>query len=613
MLQSWLKCFERYSVPLYRLILSLGLVIVFIVIFIVIFTATPVISDASATALKVAAPVFSAPTVIGQIPLIRPPTGPPPLPVGVERRGTVEATGVRLDGQELFKIASPTVLNRSDPGSQIPVEIRARQIESNLDQLIVDGSTEEMRLDPTTMQVAIERLNGQPVLFVNQPTLARARVLLTVTDSDAQYHAIGKDLLAERWQKILERELREALALRQPEAFSQQVAQVIRTLMVALLLTLLLSGLWTVWRRRKKRLERQQAAEIAASALEPGLSESEPMRRLFHDLRRYFDLQRRLQIAQFLQWLTFWLIVAVWVVGVAHSLNAFPQTRHFASRVVTVPMLVLATWFSTGLFNRLTDLGIDRYLEQREQDRSLTAANCQRMATIANVLKGLKTVLAYAVSTLWVLQWLNLIPGSILALGALVALAISFAAQSLVKDLVNGFLILLEDHFRIGDQIRTGTAFGLVENLNLRITQIRSSDGNLITLPNSLITQVENMSRSWARADFQIEVAYDTDVDYALAVVRETAQAMAQDPDWETVILDAQELLGVEQISHSGIVIRIWVRTMPLKQWITARELRRRLKIAFDSHQIQIGIPQHLLHGSPSGILNDVGKLQQIE
>ncbi len=114
------------------------------------------------------------------------------------------------------------------------------------------------------------------------------------------------------------------------------------------------------------------------------------------------------------------------------------------------------------------------------------------------------------------------------------------------------------------------------------------------------------MSRTWARADLRIEVAYNTDVDRALAVVRATVDQMAQDPEWKTLILDTHELFGVDQISHSGIVIRIWIKTAPLKQWVTARELRRRIKIAFDRNNIQIGVPQQMLQGKVSAILDDV-------
>lgn len=561
------------------------------------------------TLLVVVSYPISTPIAFGQLPTFTTPGTSSP-PIGVERRGTLESASVRLDGKELFRIASPAVFNRNELGSQIPVEVRARQIEANLEQLIVPaGALDEAALDPSTLQVVIETVNEQPVLLVQDKTLAEPRVLLTVTDTDAQYYAVSKDRLADRWQAILEQELREAVELRRPEALQQQISTALKTSVITALSTLILGAIWTLLGRRKRWLEEQQAIERAAlhsseltsleaSTAEP--SEAGEGRWLLQELRHHFGLQQRLQTVQFLRWLLFWSIAFVWVIGIAYSLNTFPQTRQFSRQVVVIPMAVLITWFVTGLVNRLSDFATDRFIQSREQEQSLTAANLQRIATIANVIKGLKMVLLYAISSLWVLQWLNLAPGAILTLGAVLALAISFAAQSLVKDLVNGFLILLEDQFRIGDMIRIGTTAGLaeitglVENLNLRITQVRSADGNLITLPNNSIAQVENMSRTWARADLQIAVAYNTDVDRALAVIRATVDQMAQDPDWQAWILDTTEVFGVEQLSHTGIMIRVWIKTVPLKQWSVARELRRRLKIAFDHHHIQIGIPQQI-------------------
>lgn len=544
---------------------------------------------------------------LAQLPSLTTPGGTQPLPVGVQRRGTLEATGVRLDGRELFRIASPAVLNREQPGDQIPVEVRAKQVEANLAQVVADGAGEpETRWEPDSFTVLTRTINGQPVLFARDDALPEPKVLLTVTDADAQYAATSRDRLAAQWQKILQRELREALELRQPEALQQQVSTVIKVLVAALLLTLLLGAAWSFMGRRKKQLQQRQAAEPAIvppperTLAEPPDTQLEPR---FQDLQRHFSLQQRLQIVRFLRWLLFWAIAFVWVAGISYSLSTFPQTRQFARKIVIIPIVLLITWFVIGLINRLTDLATDSFIQNRAQDQSLTPANLQRITTIAKVLKGLKLVLIYAIGILWVLQRLDLVAGSVLALGTVLALVLSFAAQSLVKDLVNGFLILLEDQFRIGDNIRLGDISGNVENLNLRITQLRSDDGSLITIPNSLITQVENRSRTWARADFQIEVAYDTDVDRALAVVRETVDQMAQDPAWRSVILDTHELFGVDQISHAGIVIRIWIKTTPLGQWNTARELRRRLKIAFDRHQIQIGTPRQIWLENGSGQL----------
>ncbi|MGV0028884.1 hypothetical protein [Phormidesmis priestleyi] len=201
---------------------------------------------------------------VGQLPVLTTPRGTQPLPIGVERQGTLESAGIHLDRKELFRIASLAVLDRSAPNGQIPVEIRAKQIEANLDQLLTSRrSADETPLDPQTLRVAIETVNEQPVLFVKDAVLAEAKVLLTVTDPDAQYASISKERLAERWREILERELRQAIALRQPKALRQQILTVVKALVATVLSTLGLGAVWAFLGRRKQQLEQQQAAETA--------------------------------------------------------------------------------------------------------------------------------------------------------------------------------------------------------------------------------------------------------------------------------------------------------------------------------------------------------------
>jgi len=185
-------------------------------------------------------------------------------------------------------------------------------------------------------------------------------------------------------------------------------------------------------------------------------------------------------------------------------------------------------------------------------------------------------------------------PTSILAFGTLIALAVSFGVQNVIKDLVNGLLILIEDQYAVGDLIIIGSASGVVENINLRVTQLRGDDGRLVTVPNSLVGQVDNLTRIWSRSDFLVEVAYNTDVDKALAIVQQEAKQLASDPVWDPFILEVGEVFGVEKIAFTGITIRIWIKTLPLKQFVVARELRRRLKIAFDLQGIQIGGSQQV-------------------
>lgn len=563
-------------------------------------------------------PLLEVPGAIAQVPGLPSPSTPQ-LPLGVQRSGLVESAPVLLDGKELFRIASPIVFNRAEPGKQVPVEVRARQIEANLSQLLTPNSTAERSLpystllDPKTTEVLIENLNSQPVLFVRDAHLAEPRVLLTVTDADAQYHATTKAQLAQRWQAILQQELRQALESRQPGARKERLNQVVISLLVMVVASLVLFGIWKVLGWRKHILEQQQRLEAAASATNallenatdaaialPEEEEEEGRLQFLEILREQLSLQRRLRILDFLRWLVFWGIIFVWVSGIANILSWFPDTRRFATILGSIPSVILAAWFFAGLVDRLIHLGVDRFAKAWELNSS-SMENSQRrslrISTLVAVVKGLTTLLVYVTALMWVLQSLNVAPISVLALGTVLAVAASFATQNIIKDFVNGFLILLEDQYAIGDFIRVNDVSGRVESLNLRVTQIRNDTGHLITIPNSLIAQVENMTRSWSRCDFQIEVAYNTDVNLALEVIRQVADELAHDSEWKHLILDTSELLGVEQLSHSGILIRLWIKTLPMKQWPVAREFRRRIKIAFDKQGIAIGMPQQSLLG----------------
>lgn len=203
------------------------------------------------------------------------------------------------------------------------------------------------------------------------------------------------------------------------------------------------------------------------------------------------------------------------------------------------------------------------------------------------------------------LESFNIPTESILAGGAILGLAISFSSQSLVKDLVNGSLILLEDQFAVGDVVDIDGAAGVVENVNLRVTQVRNTQGELISIPNSTINRVKNMTRLWSRVDFTVEVAYENDINAVIQLLEQIAQDMYQEYAWNALILEPPQMLGVDQLSHTGMLIRLWIKTAPMQQWTVGREFRRRVRCAFDQHNIQIGRPEWISHNtgwhSPNG------------
>jgi len=311
-------------------------------------------------------PLIAQSTAIAQVPSLpgSNETQVPP-PSNVVRQGTLESTKVYLDGKELFKIASPLVRDRRNPGNQIPVEVRAKQIEANLERIVNSNVSERKELNPNTPQVLIETINGQPVLFVKNAVQSEAEVLLTVTEADAQYASTTKERLANQWKEILEQELQHALELRQPQALRQHIAVAIKVLCITLVLSLGLSGIWMRLNQHRKQIERRKAAETTtlpiAEPIEVGVernleetrSETEQARSPLQGLQRYWGLQQRLQTVRFLQWLLFWALIFTWVIGIAYSLNLFPQTQRIAKKIIIIPIVILLTWFVAGLINRL--------------------------------------------------------------------------------------------------------------------------------------------------------------------------------------------------------------------------------------------------------------------
>jgi small conductance mechanosensitive channel len=178
---------------------------------------------------------------------------------------------------------------------------------------------------------------------------------------------------------------------------------------------------------------------------------------------------------------------------------------------------------------------------------------------------------------------LNITP--ILASAGIIGIAVGFGAQSLVKDIFAGFLVLLENQYGVGDVIKIGETTGSVERLTLRATWIRGLDGALTTIPNGSINQVSNLSSEWSRAVLDVEVAYDEDLDRAMRVILETARQMKEEMPHE--IIDEPAMLGVDKMTSESIMLRLAVKTAPTRQADIGRELRRRIKLAFDREAIK--------------------------
>ncbi|MGJ3252953.1 MAG: mechanosensitive ion channel family protein [Elainellaceae cyanobacterium] len=539
-------------------------------------------------------------------------------PDDVTRYGFVEVAPVKFERKILFEVTSPTVRDRSNPDDIIPVEQRVEQIQVNLQRVIEiddDRLSTSLNLvppmqdtlyftqfDPETFRVIISELNGATILQATDRYRSRPQQLLTVTDLDAQFHGLTIEELAKRWQYRTYQALHHALGERLPGAIVRQFRE---SFMIALGTAGLSIGIWLLQRlikAHRRALKMQQATELAAST--PS-SESMPddtfaINRLafLTVVQDQFNLQSQLKLNASLRWLLRWVQVVIWTAGIFWILYRFPQTREVALTILEIPVTLSLAFFLAGLADRLVDTFLDR-LFRAWADNQISLFGLEdvqrkslRASTVTAALRGLTTFIFYGAAILWSMGQLRIPTSSVLTGGAIVGLAISFGSQNLVRDLVTGCLILWEDQYAVGDVIAIGTTVGLVENMNLRITQIRNAEGRLITIPNGAISQVENLTRSWSRVDFAIEVAYDTDIKRAIAILTDVAQEMYNSPDWHDRILEMPDVLGVDQMTHAGILIRVWIKTQPLQQWSVGREFRLRVRLAFEREGIEIGIPQ---------------------
>ncbi len=268
----------------------------------------------------------------------------------------------------------------------------------------------------------------------------------------------------------------------------------------------------------------------------------------------------------------------------------------------------ITTWLTTSGIKVLGILIVLLFLSQMskwvvkwlekfipEKDPLQAAEAKKRAHTLGNILRHTLVIVISFIALLMILGELGIQLGPLLATAGVGALAVGFGAQSLVKDVISGFFIILENQYRIGDAIEVAGVSGLVESVSLRRTVLRDLEGKVHTIPNGEIKIVSNLSKEWARSVLDIGISYREDVDQVVNLLEGIGREMAAEEPWKSVLLDPLQVFGVERFGESELVIRVVVKTAPLKQWEVGRELRRRIKIRFDEKGIQIPFPHRVL------------------
>ena len=223
--------------------------------------------------------------------------------------------------------------------------------------------------------------------------------------------------------------------------------------------------------------------------------------------------------------------------------------------------------------------GIGRIARMREQQTK----------TLAGLLYSAGTALIVIGAILTALPEFGFNVTPIAAAAGLASLAVGFGAQHLVRDLINGFFIIVEDQYVVGETVRIGTVVGRVEHLTLRRTVIRDIQGAVVTIPNGEISQVANLSRDWGQLFVDIAIPSDGSTDAALAALERVSGELRNDTSWSPVLVDGPRVLGVESFGPSGVTLRMQLRTVPGRQDDAARELRRRIQNRFEQEHIRLG------------------------
>ncbi len=284
-------------------------------------------------------------------------------------------------------------------------------------------------------------------------------------------------------------------------------------------------------------------------------------------------------------------------------------------RPLKVVLILLAAVVVNRLLKNTIDGVVSRLVESRSEDENATESEAlvarvgrrarkmtriheraersrQRARTLGGLFRTTATVAVYVLAVLLALGEIGFDLGPLIAGAGIVGFAVGFGAQSMVSDFIAGVFILVEDQYAEGDFVDLGDASGTVERVNLRTTVLRDINGALWFVPNGEIRRTCNSSQQWGRAVLDVDVAYDTDIDLAASVIKQVADELWRENLESATILEEPEIWGVQNFGADSISIRLAVKTEAGEQWATGRQIRARLKKAFDANGIEIPFPQ---------------------
>ena len=571
--------------------------------------------------------------------------------VPVFTRGNLDIAPIFLDGKIVAGVTSFIELESDKNDSRAnsySAATRSHLIHSKLQKILNNMSSysQEVLLNQGISQLEaqerelskqlvtnISEEKGTVFMSVTFPQDDVPEIIYTVTQADVARPRFGESQplkIATDAAKIAKTSLIQAWKERQATHLQAQGQHAL-----FVLFALIISSLSLGWAQKRlalvnlkleNMLSNSETVELQDNWISGFSKFTERLATIAPSLKK-LSLRQRYSLNAFYRTGLFWTQWLVWMLGIGYLTSLFYWTRPASNWMVGVTVrgiraeTVVSGWppadwlvsfgreanlgtpLSVLLFllvTRLTIKGGDAFcdfLTRHWSEQKPIQRNTLRARTLAKASKGWLRAIVYLILGVVIAFHLHQL-GTVTRVVAIVlgffSFALSLASQNLLKDLLAGLLILWEDHYAVGDVIVIGEQGGLVESISLRVTKLRNLEGELITIPNGSIDMVRNLSSEWSRVNYAIEVSYDADVDFVLEVIEALAQKMYRDPQWQEQILEAPEILGIDRISHQGILIRLIIKTQPLQQWQVGREFRLRLKKAFDEQGIEIGIPRQI-------------------
>lgn len=294
---------------------------------------------------------------------------------------------------------------------------------------------------------------------------------------------------------------------------------------------------------------------------------------------------------------TFLLVFFVLIFPAFEAVELRPRTG--------LPLRDLSTWaFDSGLkvllivivgfaVVRVIAVGVKRFEHDVNFGTGLDAIErAKRARTLGSVLTNITTIVVLVVATLMILREFGVDITPALTGAGIVGVALGFGAQTLVRDLIGGFFLILDNRVRVGDVVAINSIGGLVEDINLRTIILRDEEGTVHVIPNGAITTLANKSMNFSYYVVNLPLAYGVDTDRAAAVVKSVAEGLQQDDAYKPFILEPLEVVGVDEFEPSAVRLKVRIKTAPLKQWFVGRELRRRVIKRFRDQEIDMYSPQ---------------------